>query len=357
MALSIKFPLDPSMVAELLPTFKQELIECAVKEGESICLLTDAKANPYYPAAFQAASKELNAKCFELKVPYVMESTKDNPRAFAEGIAFPGGPLEAMKSADLVIDMVSVGWLYTHSHNEILEAGTRTLMVKQPDDVLRRLLPHKDVRRRTKNGAKLLEDASTVRLTHENGTDLTFSIEGRRGLAQYGASDIPGRWDHWPSGQCAAAPLEDKTEGKLVVNIGDIILRMDRYVGSPITCIFEGGRIVKIEGDNIDAWLLREYLEQWNDSKAMRPAHIGWGCEHRALWTALALREPWPSGTMDAESFYGDVLFGLGSNHFIGLSGKNVTTAHIDLCLRDCNLWVDDTKVLEKGQIVPVDLK
>jgi 2,5-dihydroxypyridine 5,6-dioxygenase len=357
MASSIKFPMDPEMVAELLPTFKQELIECAVKPGESICLVTDARTNPYYPAAFMAAAKELGAMCFQLKVPFTVAATAANPRAYAEGIVPPGGPLEACRAANLVIDLVSVGWLYTHSTNEILDAGCRMLMVKQPEDVLRRLLPHPDVRRRVVNGAAVLEKGRKVRITHPNGTDLTFDIAERKGSFQYGAADIPGRWDHWPSGQCAVAPVEDKTEGVLVVNVGDIILRLDRYAGQPIRITFAGGRITNIEGNHLDAWLLREYLAQWGDPKAYIPAHIGWGCEHRALWMAMALREPHPHGTMDAESFYGDILFGIGANYFRGLGGKNVTSAHIDLCLRGCDFWVDDLKVLDGGTIAPAHLK
>jgi hypothetical protein len=60
---------------------------------------------------------------------------------------------------------------------------------------------------------------------------------------------------------------------------------------------------------------------------------------------------------MDAESFYGDILFGFGANYFQGLAGKNVTQAHIDFCMRNCSFWVDDIQILKDGTIVPTELK
>lgn len=339
---------------ELVDIFKQELVECAVKEGESVCIFADPKTNEDYIAAFFGAAKQLGADVFQLVVPYFTRSQQKVSRGFDEGVICRRGPFQAMKAADLVIDMSSVGWLYTEAHNEVLRSGTRTLRVREPENVLRRMLPHPDVRRRVTAGAKVLDAATTVRVTNPAGTDLTFDISGRKGQFQYGASDVPGRWDHWPSGQVAVAPVEGTARGQLVLDIGDIILRLYRYVAEPIVCHFQDGAITKIEG-GVDAFLLRGYMEGWDDPKAFIPAHVGWGCEHRAIWHNVAV--PGESGLMDAESFYGDVLLGMGCNHFIGLGGKNVTSAHIDFCLRNCDLFVDGLQVLKRGQILPEHLR
>jgi len=342
----------------MTPVFRQELVECAVQPGEAICLFTDARTNPYYPAAFFAAAKELQADCFQLKVPYMVQSTMHNPRAHAEDAVSDRGPLQAMLAADLIIDLASFGWLYTHVHNKVLQAGKRTLMVKQPDEVLRRLMPHPDIRRRTKAGAEVLTKGKRLRITHKNGTDLRFNIDGRRGKFQYGASDIPGRWDHWPSGQCAVAPVEDGTEGVMVLNPGDIVLRIEQYFMHPIQLTFKGGKLVEIGGEHGHAVMLRDQFAQWKTEKAYIPAHIGWGCDHRCNWMYLAYTaDHHPAGVMDAESMYGNILFGLGSNHFIGYGGKNDTPAHIDLCIRGYNLWVDDLQVLKDGDIMPESLR
>jgi len=340
--------------SELIDIFRQELVECAVTPEETVCLFTDPKTNEDYIAAFHGAARQLGADVFTLVVPHFTRTQKKVARGFDEGVISRHGPFQAMMAADLVIDMSSVGWLYTETHNEILRSGTRTLRVVEPISALRRMLPHPDVRRRAVEAAKVLDKGSKVRMTTEAGTDLTFDIAGRRGMFQYGASDLPGRWDHWPSGQAAAAPVEGSAEGTLVIGVGDIMLRLYRYIAEPIVCNFENGSIKSIEG-GVDAYLLREYMAAWEDPKAYIPSHVGWGCEHRAIWHSLS--SPGEGGFMDAESYYGDILLGMGCNHFIGLSGRNVTPAHIDFCLRDCNLWVDDLQVLRAGEIVPDHLK
>ena len=350
-----KFPLSYAVTAELIPLFKQELVECKVRPGETVCLFTDPRTNPHYPAAFFGAAKDLGANVFQLVVPFFTKGAKHVARAYSDDIIPPHGPLKAMKAVDLVIDMSTVGWLYTNVHNEILKSGTRTLMVKEPDECLRRMLPCPEVRKRTLAGAELMEKGKKLRMKTKAGTDLTLDKTGRKASFQYGASDIPGRWDHWPSGQVATAPVEGSAEGVLVLDVGDIILRLERYVAKPITCQFKGGKIVSIEG-GLDAYLLREYMNTWKDDKAFIPAHIGWGTEHRAIWYTLGLRHV-RGGVMDAESFYGNILFGVGANYFIGLGGANVTSAHIDFCMRSCDFWVDDVQVLKDGKIVPENLK
>ncbi|MBW1962941.1 MAG: hypothetical protein JRJ04_15975 [Deltaproteobacteria bacterium] len=349
-----EFPVGFGLTAELVPLFKEELVHCKVQPGETVVLFSDSITNPHYPAAFLGAAKDLGAYVFELRVPFFTEKTRKIVRAASDNIIPPKGPLEAMKAADIVIDMSTVGWLYTNVHNEVLKSGTRTLMVSQPPEVLRRLKPDEAVKRRTLAAAEVLQRGKKLRLTSPAGTDLTFDKTGRKAMAQYGVSDIAGRWDHWPSGQVACAPIEGSAEGLLVIDVGDVILRINRYVSKPIRCEFNNGKISKIEGA-VEAFLLREYMAAWEDDKAYIPAHVGWGTEHRAVWTELAL--PGRGGTMDAESYYGDILLGMGANYFIGLGGENVTQAHIDFCLRNCNFWVDDLQVIKEGNIVVNELK
>jgi len=349
------FPLSYEMTGELVSLFRQELQECNLPPGETVALMCDSRTNPHYPAAFMGAAQELGAHVFELRVPFFTSSTRRIVRAASDDVIPPRGPLEAMKAADLVIDMSTVGWLYTNVHNQILASGTRTLMVNNPPEVLRRLLPCKEIRERTRAGAAFLEKGTKLHLTSRAGTDLTFSKKGRKGIFQYGASDIPGRWDHWPSGQVACAPIEGSAEGVLVLDVGDIVLRVERYSSEPIRCEFKSGKMVGIKGGGIDGYLIREYMNTWGDEKAFIPAHIGWGCEHRAIWIEQAL--PGPGGGMDAESFYGNILFGMGANYFVGLGGANVTPAHIDFCMRNCSFSVDGVAVLKDGEIVVDELK
>jgi 2,5-dihydroxypyridine 5,6-dioxygenase len=183
-----------------------------------------------------------------------------------------------------------------------------------------------------------------------------MDISGRPGSDQYGYTDQPGRWDHWPGGLAAVAPIEGSVEGKLVVDKSDIIFRLGRYVEEPINITIREGRITEIEG-GATARLLSDYLAHWEDDKAYIVSHIGWGCEHRALWNTLGIRFPDGGGVMDAESLIGNMQIAFGSNFMRALGGKNVTAAHIDIPCRNHTIYVDEQLIVDQGQMVPEDLK
>jgi 2,5-dihydroxypyridine 5,6-dioxygenase len=351
-----RFPLSYNVTAELIPLFKGELEACKIKAGDTVALFTDPRTNPHYPAAFFGAAKELGAHVFQIVVPYMTKSTATVGRAYSDDVIPSVAVLEAMKPCTLVVDMSTVGWLQTNVHNEVLKAGARTLMVKEPEEVLRRMkAPDPDVVRRALAGAQAIEAAKSIRVTSPAGTDLRFDKTGRPGKGRRGFSDVPGHWGHWPSGQITCAPLEGSAEGVLVVGIGDIMLRLERYVEEPIRCTFEKGRMTTIDG-GLDAMLLKEYLAAWKDERAYIPAHVGWGIEHRCIWYTMALRHV-RGGVMDAESFYGNVLLGMGANFMGDLGGATRTPAHMDFCLRNCDFYLDGRLIVTGGEIVAKELK
>jgi len=340
-----RFPSSHLFTAELVPLFKKQLELCKVKEGETIILFNDTEFNEQYPAACLAAAKELNAEVF------LMTFSTDMKTLSSKAI------LNAWKSADMIIGMTTaVAWLYSNAHNEALAAGARTLMIEEPVEVLRRMFPCEEVRQRTINGANLLNKGKTLRITSDAGTDLTMSKEGRPGISQYGISDIKGRWDHWPSGLVACAPVEGTAEGTLVIDIGDIILNLGRYVQLPIKLTIREGNIVKFEG-GLDAKLLQECFEASKEKNAYQVSHIGWGTDHRAQWNSIGLRFWEGGGEMDAESYYGNMLIAFGTNSFFGTKGKNVCKFHFDIPCRNHSFYVDNQLVVDKGVIIPPVLK
>ena len=99
--------------------------------------------------------------------------------------------VEAMKEADFVLDITTGGMLYSNEQNEILATGTRILRVREPDDCLFGLLPSDEVRARTIRGGDRLAAAASLRITSEDGTDLTMEKTGRNVSIQYGMADNP----------------------------------------------------------------------------------------------------------------------------------------------------------------------
>jgi 2,5-dihydroxypyridine 5,6-dioxygenase len=262
----------------------------------------------------------------------------------------------AWTSADLILGMSflpgSHSWMYAPVHSAALAAGARVLMVQEPPEVLVRMLPTPEVARRGLAGARRLQAAAQVRIIAPDGTDLTFRKEGRKGAYQCGVADVPGRWDHWPSGMVYCAPLEDSAEGTLVIRPGDVMLGARRHAESAVRLVFESGRVTHIEGGD-EAADLRDRLQATGDDDAYRLAHAGWGTDRRADWGHVG---------MDSESLYGSVTIALGRNQFdspaehCGMGGANHSRIHYDLCLRSADVYLDSQAVLSGGEFLSEDL-
>ena len=194
-----------------------------------------------------------------------------------------------MKKADFVVDVSTGGMLYSNEQNEILATGTRILRVREPDDSLLRLLPQQEVRARTIKGGERLAASGRLRITSEDGTDITMERGKRPVSIQYGMADEPGRWDHWPTGLITTTVIEESVEGALVIGSASIIFPFERYITEPIRIQFDHGVATAIEGGR-EAIMLRDLLATQNSQNCRRVAHVGWGTDHRARWDILASR-------------------------------------------------------------------
>jgi 2,5-dihydroxypyridine 5,6-dioxygenase len=334
------FPLDPKAATELVSTFREVLAYSNVQAKEHVLIHTDTGLNPFYPSACLAAAQLLGAEAMILTAPIV------RPEGNSEFL------LEAWRQADLVVDMVSTSaHAYNSSLNQAADTGTRILRVAEPIDCLLQLLPDPDIRQECRHYARLLEHASEVHLTSNAGTDLVVNKVGRPGAAYYGMADEPGRWDHWPSGLVACAPIETSAEGILVIEPGDVFLSWQRMVETPIRCTFRDGIVVKIEGD-ADARWLEKTIVSFDDERARVLGIVGWGVRPTARWHRILDRLMEPGGIMDTETFAGNLLLVVGSNTSVSLEGQNATPAHINVNCRNQSIYLDGHVVVDAGRVV-----
>ena len=325
----------------MLEAFETILKLCKLSPGEVVLIFTDIDfPHPDYASNVLRAAHKIGAEGYILTAGE-MQSLQD--------------PLirAAWLQADLLLGMSflpgNFSWMYTDLHNEALKAGARVLMVQEPPTVLLRLLPNPVVFQRGKNGAALMKQAKYIRVTSEDGTDLTASKEGRKGAFQCGFVDEPGKWDHWPSGMVYCAPLENSADGILVVRPGDALIGMGlwQHAKQEIRFTFKNGRITDINGGE-EAGLIREKLEQDGNEVAFRLAHMGWGLDDRADWACVG---------MDSESFMGNVTIALGRNIFdtphiyCGMGGQNRAGIHFDMCLLHKSMYLDEKIVIDRGVI------
>jgi 2,5-dihydroxypyridine 5,6-dioxygenase len=330
--------------------FKTELELCKVGSHETIGILSEDRIRLDYAEAFLAAAEELGADAMHVNIKKRLGSS------FGVGNSLRGhqAAIDALKSTDIVIDLM--GLLWSKEQTEITATGTRMLLVLEPIEVLRRMFPRPDARRRVEAGRTLLEKAKTLQVTSRAGTNVTYRLGKYPVVTQYGYTDEAGRWDAWPGSFLFSAAYEDGVDGTVVINMGDMLLPFMRYVNSPITLKIEAGQVVDIAGDGIDAELMRNYMKRWNDPRVYAVSHIGWGLDENASWDFMGTSRIGPSsGGQDGRSFYGNVLFSTGPNSELG--GKNDTPCHLDIPLKDCSLFLDGVPIVQDGSVVPDEMR
>ncbi|HKA56857.1 MAG TPA: leucyl aminopeptidase [Candidatus Binatia bacterium] len=337
---------------DMVALFRKELELCGVKTGERVAVLSELGRQTEYASAFMSAARALGGEVFNINLlPPPGPGGGEKLKAVGQtALAGNRSAIEALKSADLVIDLLFL--LFSKEQIEIQAAGTRVLLVAEPLEVLARLFPTQELRERVEVGEARLAKAKQLRFTNPAGTDVMDELGQYPVLTEYGFTDTPGRWDHWPGGFLATQGNDTKVHGRVVMDRDDILFPFNKYVQEPIEFTIREGHIVDIKG-GADAVMVREYMESFHDPRAYAVSHIGWGLNELARWDYLATGRP--TLGMDGRACYGNVLFSTGPN--VELGGTNDTHCHLDLPMKGCTLYLDDELIVKDGDIVPKDMR
>jgi 2,5-dihydroxypyridine 5,6-dioxygenase len=336
--------MNSSAVPELIGLFKSQLGMSNLKPWELCLVVTDNAFNPVYSDACLGAAQELGAETYKITLPHSGSLPKKS-----WGSAF--------RDADLIVYSTTHTLHYTSEIKTALDEGARALMVVLPLQAMERLKGDQAVVKRTKAGAVLLRKTNKIRITSDTGTNLEMERGNRPVLAHYGLADEPGHLDFWGAGMVETAEIEGSLEGTMVLNTGDQMFYMARYVETPVKISFSKGRVTDISG-GVEALLLRKHLESFNEESAWMAGHMGWGTDHRALWAAQALQFAEPgSSSADAEAYYGNIQIEIGSNNDVNFRGRNASKAHLGHCMLNSSLYLDDKLIIDHGEFTISDLQ
>ena len=296
-----------------------ELELCALREGESVAVLSQMDERQDYADAFMAAARRLGAVPFHVRLPEASTNLAGDAGAWTVGVtplASNRPAIDALKQADLVIDLMFL--LFSREQIEIQEAGTRMLLCIEPVDMLARLFPTVDQRApgRGQRGAARRRPRRSASRTRA-GTDVTYKLGDYPVMTEYGYTDMPG-----PLGPLAVRLPVHGRRGRRRRRQGRRRPRRHHHhavqevtCSDPIEITIEAGRIADIRG-GFEAELLRDYMADFDDPDAYGISHIGWGSTSRRAGrrsppTAAALG-------MEPRAFYGNVLFSTGPNQELG---------------------------------------
>jgi 2,5-dihydroxypyridine 5,6-dioxygenase len=336
---------------EMIRAWTQVLQLSRLQPGQSVTILTSANTHPQTLATALIATQSMGAIVNRLDLPPVNgeKSLSRDALAYLGTTPLTGNKaaIAALKESDLVLDLMTL--LFSPEQHAILKAGTKILLAVEPPEVLVRLVPSEADRTRVKAAAARVEHAREMTVSSAAGTRLRCPLGEFPAISEYGFVDEPGRWDHWPSGFVLTWPNERGANGVIVIDRGDIVLPQKQYVADPVVLTVENGYARRIEG-GLDAELLREYIEAFDDPEAYAISHIGWGLQPRAHWTTLGLYDREATIGMDARAYEGNFLFSLGPNNEAG--GSRTTACHIDIPLRRCTVSLDGQNVVQEGKVL-----
>jgi 2,5-dihydroxypyridine 5,6-dioxygenase len=324
---------------------------CGV-QGDDVCaVLSEASSRPDLPQLAMLALQRLGARPFSLVLASRAVATPVPVRSTGASNAIAGlAPVvQALASSVFVADCTVEGLQHAAELPHILKGGARVLAIShEHPEILDRCLPRAEDEAPVRDAMRHLKLAKLMRINSDAGTDLTVDLTGARIGGVWGFTRKPGSLSHWPGGLVLAFPAAGTVNGRLVLDRGDVNLTFKRYLQDPVTLCIEDDRAVAIEGDSVDAQMMRGYLQAWGDADAYAVSHLGWGLNRRARWDAMTFYDKADFNGTELRAFAGNFLYSTGANE---VAGRH-TQGHFDLPMRGCTVSLDGDVVVRSGVLV-----
>jgi 2,5-dihydroxypyridine 5,6-dioxygenase len=330
--------------------FADVFTRCKVASGDVCAVLSESQSRALNVQLAELALARHRARPFHVVVPTPRQSAPVAIRSTGASVALQnlGPAIGALASSAFVADCTLEGLMHAAELPQILKGGARVLYISnEHPDVLERLAPSSDDEQKVRAGMRLMREAKAMTVTSPAGTKLDVRIEGARVGGVWGYTEKPGTLSHWPGGLCLGFPKSGSVNGTLVMAPGDLNLTFKRYIENPIRLKIESDYVTSIEGDSLDAELMREYFAAWGDREAYAVSHVGWGMNTRARWDSLAMYDRRDVNGTEQRAFAGNFLYSTGANE---VAGRH-TLGHFDLPLRHCTVELDGKAVVRDGKL------
>ncbi|HEX6297957.1 MAG TPA: peptidase M29 [Burkholderiales bacterium] len=332
-----------------IEAFKEVFRQCAVKPGEIVAVLSESQSRPVLAELSELALLQLGAKVFHVRLvspPVTGVPIRSTGTTLAVGGLEP--VVAALAGTGMVVDCTVEGMLHAPELSRILAGGTRLMMISnEHPEVLERTKPTPELRERVIRGIKLLAKSKSMKVTSPAGTELRINVEGAPPRGATGIVDKPKGVGYWPAGLCLCFPRPGTVDGRVVLAPGDVNLTFKRYIEAPVTLVIENDYVTRIEGDGLDAALLRSYYQAWNDREAYATSHVGWGMNTDARPEAMMMYDRAQINGTELRAFGGNFLYSTGANETAG----RFTACHFDFPMRECTVELDGVKVVERGTL------
>jgi len=343
--------LREKLEAKWIDCFEHSFLLSEVSKSDTIAIISESQSRQVLIDLSQQALLRIGAKPVHIQVPTPKLKDSIPLRSTGSCYAFEGyeSILPSLSACDLVIDCTVEGMLHSKELQTILKGGGRLLMISnEHPEVLERCMPDKSLQPVVEKSKNLLSNSKVMEVTSDIGTNLKIEILDAPIRAGAGYLTEKDKVAYWPAGLALFFPLEKTVNGTVVLNTGDVNLTFKKYFESPVTLVIKDDFVTSINGDGLDADLMRSYYDGWNDPNAYAISHVGWGLNPNARWDALTMYDKQQVNCTELRAFAGNFLISTGANEF----AKRYTSCHFDLPMRNCNIKLDNQLIVNSGKLV-----
>jgi leucyl aminopeptidase (aminopeptidase T) len=317
--------------AELLRKAAESVVKSCLKvnPGEVFLVITDTETRVIGEAIFE--------KGLEAGAETVMVLMRPRSR---HGEEPPVPVAEMWQHVDVFVAPTKYSLTHTQARKRATERGARgaTMPGITTEIFVKGLgVDYKEIKERNEHLLRFLEGAREVRVESPGGTSVSFSVEGRKFIADSGILHEKGSFGNLPAGEVFVAPVEGTANGVIVFDgsvAGVGILR------EPITITVRDGFAVEFKGGP-EAQKLETLLKNVGLREAFNIAEFGIGTNPGAEIVGNIL--------MDEKAF-GTVHIALGDNSTIG--GVVKAGIHLDGIIKKPTVYVDGKLLIKEGVIL-----
>lgn len=184
---------------------------------------------------------------------------------------------------------------------------------------------------------KILETGKNIRVTTKIGTDISFSIAGRKAFASKGLFHAKGESGNLPTGEAFLAPVEGTANGVFIVDGSMAGLGLIKNANIKIEV--ENGYATKISGGTL-ANKLKAMLDKVGKD-ARNIAEFGIGTNDSAKLSGILLED---------EKVMGTIHIALGNN--VSMGGSVNVPIHLDGVVKKPTVWMDEKLLMKDGKLL-----
>ena len=299
-----------------------------LKDNESILIVTDSKLRKIGDVFLESALKITDrAELEEIPIPKV------------DGSEPPEDIANDMLNYHVNILVTSKSLSHTNARKRASENGVRIATLPGiNEEIMSRCIDidYDALKDRTKKAAEILNKGNDVKITTSLGTNLNFSIKGRKACGDdAGIYNKRGSFGNLPAGESYIAPVEGTANGIYVV---DASFAGIGKLASPIKVTVKNGYAVGFEGK--ESIKLKEMVDSVG-KQGRNIAEFGIGTNDKAVISGSVLED---------EKVLGTCHIALGNN--TGFGGKVNVPLHLDGIIKKPTISVNNKKIMESGRLL-----